>query len=97
MKIKIETFGGVAGIVTSKEIEAEKFPPSIMNKIRDIFNDKKHCPMKTPIPKGAADHFNYRITLRDGTGDKTIECNEYNIDNDVKDLVSYVKTYSKKH
>lgn len=97
MKIKIERSGGIAGIVTSKEVDTNTLPSSVGDAVRSILKSKMSGPPRSSVPRGAGDHFNYRITIHDGTNDKVIECNEYNIKNDLKDIIRYVETYSKKH
>ena len=94
MKIRIERSGGVAGIVISNEMEAESLPSSMKNKIQEILNDREPKSMKMSIPKGSANHFNYRIMFQDGRNDRIIECNQYNMEDDLKNLVRYIETHS---
>jgi hypothetical protein len=46
-------------------------------------------------PKGAADYYTYKISFQDGSKRKIIECNQFNIQNDLKSLVNYVESNSK--
>lgn len=96
MKIRVERFGGLAGLVTSKEIEAVNLPSPIINKVHEILRDKLPNLTKTSLPKGAADHFNYRIIIQDGKKNKVIECNQYDIKDDLKDIVKFIEANSKK-
>ena len=52
-------------------------------------------PMKG-TPKGAADYYTYKIYIRDGVNRRVIECNEYNIRDDLKLLVKYIERNCKK-
>ena len=47
-------------------------------------------------PRGAADHYTYKISIQDGTNQNVIECNQYNIQDDLKSLIRYVEKNSKK-
>lgn len=95
MKIKIERSGGLTGIVTSNEIDAKNLPTAILKKVHEVLNDNQVNPMKS-IPKGAADHFNYRITFEEGKKNKVIECNQFDLKEDLKDIVKFVEANSKK-
>jgi len=48
------------------------------------------------LPKGAADHYSYRITVDDGSNARVIECNQYNIKDNLKSLINYVEKHSSK-
>ena len=51
-------------------------------------------PLKS-TPRGAADHFTYKISIQDGANQSIIECNQYNIQDDLKSLIKYIETKSK--
>jgi hypothetical protein len=57
--------------------------------------DEKRSPSpKKFTPTGAADHYTYKISIGDGVNRKCIECNEYNIEDDLKSLVRYIEKNS---
>jgi hypothetical protein len=47
-------------------------------------------------PRGAADHYTYKISIQDGRNQRVIECNQYNIEDDLKSLVNYIERNSKR-
>lgn len=96
MKIRIERSGGFAGIPLFKEMDTKELPPSLAHIAEKIIETKKisSLPMKSH-PKGCADHYTYKISIQDGTNLRVIECNQYDIKDDLKSLVKYVERNSK--
>jgi hypothetical protein len=43
---------------------------------------------------GRPDRYTYRISIEEGGDEKVIECDEYDIANDVKSLVKYIEKNS---
>lgn len=95
MKIKIERSGGFAGIATSKEMIVSKLPSGVADTVKGIMQDTGRTLTKNSTPKGAADHFNYKITIEDRNKTRVIDCNQYDIDNKLQLLISYVEKNSK--
>ena len=97
MKIKIERSRGFAGISSSHELDSDKLPPSIERAVKALLygraKDGKRLLAREILrrPKGAADHLSYKITIQTGGKDHVIECNEVDMNNNVKSLVSYVQ------
>jgi hypothetical protein len=97
MKIKFERSGGFAGIASSNEIDTDKLPPSLQNKVKDLLEKKKLSLTKGfGRPKGAADYLNFKITIQDGKKDHVIEFNEFDMDSTMKSLVTFVQKNSMK-
>lgn len=96
MKIRIERSGGFAGIPLFNEMDTKELPPSLVHIAEKIIEAKKisSLPMKSR-PKGSADHYTYKISIQDGTNLRIIECNQYDIKDDLKSLVKYVERNSK--
>jgi len=96
VRITVERSGGLAGIRISKEMDAKDLPSALIRTAKKIAEDKKvsSISMKSP-PRGAADHFTYKISIQDGTNLRVVECNQYNIDDDLKSLVKYIEKNSK--
>ena len=67
MIIRVERTGGFAGISESSELHCEDLPSELENTIKKIIRNTKtsSLPLKS-TPKGAADHYAYRITVDDG-------------------------------
>jgi hypothetical protein len=97
VKIKIEKTGGITGIPTSYDINTDDLPPSLITKAKRIIENGQSNSLtgKAP-PAGSADHLNYKITLQDGLKKRVIECNQYNIQGELKSLISYVEKNLKK-
>lgn len=98
MKIKVERSGGFAGISSSNEMDTNKLPRSLEDKVKELLG-KKQLPFAKALtrPKGAADYLNYKITIRNGKEDHVIECNDLEMDSSMKSLVSYIQKNSKKN
>ena len=97
MKIRIERSGGFAGIPLSNGMDAKDLPSELIRTAKKIVEDKNasSLSMKSP-PKGAADHYTYKISIQDGKNFSEINCNDFNIEGDLKSLVKYIERNSKK-
>ena len=45
-------------------------------------------------PRGVADYYCYKITLTDGQKQRVLECNQYDLQDSLKSLISYVEEHS---
>ena len=92
MIIKVERSGGFAGIPVSNEIDANNLPSALVTKLKKIMENTNSStlPIKD-TPRGAADHYTYKISIQDGVNLKVIECNQFNIEDDLKSLVKFVE------
>ncbi len=96
MKIRVERSGGFAGIPISNEIDEKDLPIALIRTAKKIVEEQKsELPLKS-TPRGAADHFTYKISIQDGAKESVVECNQYNIKDDLKSLVKYVERNSKR-
>jgi hypothetical protein len=95
--IKVERTGGLTGMRVLNEIDTKDLPSTLMTTAKKIMVDQKlsSLPMKA-TPMGAADYYSYKISVQDGANRRVIECNEYNIQDDLKLLVRYVERKSNK-
>lgn len=97
MKIKVERSGGFAGIPICNEIDAKDLPSGLARTAKKIMEDKSVPSLSIKSsPRGAADHYTYKILIQDGRSQRVIECNQYNIENDLKSLVNYIERNSKR-
>jgi hypothetical protein len=96
VKIRVERSGGMAGITISNEIDTKDLPSTLISTAKKIIEDEEvsNLSMKSS-PRGAADHYIYKISIEDGADRKIIECNQYNIQDDLKSLVKYIERNSK--
>lgn len=97
MIIKIERTGGLAGLSEKSELDSDDLPPSLETIAKKMINSTKKLQMTSKsTPKGAADHYTYKISIRDGVNENMIECNQYDIQDDLKSLIKYVERNSNK-
>jgi hypothetical protein len=95
--IRVERSGGFAGISSYAEVKADKLPPSLEGTVRHLLTTSKVPPQNAlGRPKGAADHFTYKIMISDGKKDHVINCNEYEMNANLRSLIRYVQENSKK-
>jgi hypothetical protein len=50
----------------------------------------------TKAKKGAADYFTYKITIQNGNKEQSMECNDVDMQTDVKGLVDFVTKHGQK-
>lgn len=95
MIIKVERSGGLAAIPKCSEIDVKDLPAELIPTAKKIMMEEKSysLPIRSP-PKGAADYYTYKILIKDGVKKRIIECNQFNIQNDLKSLVKYVERNS---
>ena len=97
MIIKVERSGGFAGISISNQIDSKDLPSTLVIKLNKIMQITKADSLSSGgTPKGAADHFTYKISVKDGESERVIECNQYDLQDDLKSIVRYVEGSSKK-
>jgi hypothetical protein len=96
VRIRVERSGGFAGIQCFNEIDTKDLPSPLIRTAKKIIEDKKisSLPIKS-FPRGAADHYMYKISIHDGTNLRVIECNQYDIKDELKSLVKYIERNSK--
>jgi len=97
LRIRVERSGGLAGIPISNEMDEKDLPPALIRTAKKIIDDKSlsSLSMKSS-PKGAADHFSYKISINDGGQRRIIDCTQYDIQDDLKSLIRYIEKNSKK-
>jgi hypothetical protein len=97
MKIRVERSGGIAGISISNEMDAKDLPLDLLRAAKKVVEDRKVSSSSIKsYQKGSADHFTYRISVDDGKNESVVECNQYNIEDDLRSLVKYIEKNSKR-
>ena len=97
VRIRVERSGGLAGIPISNEIDGKDLPSGLTRTAKKIMEDKSVPSLSIKLsPRGAADHYTYKISIQDGRNQRVIECNQYNIEDDLKSLVNYIERNSKR-
>jgi hypothetical protein len=95
--IKVERTGGFAGMSEYSQMNSDDLPASLKTALTKLINDNvKPSNSLKSVPKGSADHYSYRITVDDGANQRVIECNQYNIQDNLKSLVTYVEKHNRK-
>ena len=95
MKIKVERSGGLAGLPISNEIDGKNLPSELVSTVKNIMGGQKSTSLSMKsTPKGAGDHYIYKISIINGVNRRVIECNQYSIQDDLKSLVKYVEKNS---
>jgi hypothetical protein len=95
LRIRIERSGGITGIAISNEMNSKDLPPPLMLTAKKIMSKSYSLPLKL-TPRGAADHFTYKISISDGANHKTVKCDQFSIEDDLKSLVRYIEKNSKR-
>jgi hypothetical protein len=65
-------------------------------KVASLLNKKEVSLSIKSSPRGAADHYTYKISIQDEMNERAIEYNQYNIQDDLKSLVKYIDRNSKR-
>jgi len=95
VRIRVERSGGFAGIPITNEIDSKNLPSTLVTKLNKIMENAKSPKFPlTATPRGAADHFTYKILVKDGAKETIIECDQYSFEDDLKSLVKYVERNS---
>jgi Emfourin len=97
LKIRVERSGGLAGIPISNEMDEKDLPSALIRTAKKIMEKTKSysLPSKS-TPRGAADHYSYKISIMDGAIKRVIECNQYDLHDDLRSLIKYVEKHPNK-
>lgn len=97
MIIRIERSGGVTGLSALNEMDSKDLPSHFLRTLQKIMMNKKSpaVPLKV-TPREATDYYSYKIFVQDGRNRKVIKCTEYDIQTELKSLVKYIESKSKK-
>ena len=94
MRIMLERSGGFTGIPVLNEIDAKDLPSKLVIVAKKIIADQKsYSPPMKLISKGPADYYSYKISIQDGNARKIIECNDFNIQDDIKQIVRFIERF----
>ena len=92
----MERSGGFAGLPTLIEIDTKHLPSKLVNVAKEIMLAEKSSTLPiTKTPKGSGDYYSYKISIQDARNRRSIECNEFNIQDDLKLLIKYIERTSK--
>ncbi len=98
MLIHLVRSGGFAGIRTEVTLDTESLPADEAKKIKEMLDSANffNLPAKFASPKRGADYFQYKITVKIGEMEHTIELSETQIPEDVRPLLQSLMKYAKK-
>jgi hypothetical protein len=95
VRITVERSGGLAGIPIYNEMDEKDLPSALISTAKKIIEDKRVSSLSyKSSPKGAADHYSYKISIQDGSNRRVVECTQYDITDDLKSLVKYIEKNS---
>ncbi|HKQ21321.1 MAG TPA: protealysin inhibitor emfourin [Nitrososphaeraceae archaeon] len=95
MKIRIERSGGLAGININNELDIQDLPPTLSTKLKRILLLAKSNSLKLKnVPTGAADQYHYKIIIKERELETVIECNQFNMGEDLRSLLKYIEKNS---
>jgi hypothetical protein len=92
VRIKIERSGGITGIPISSEFDAKDLPITLLSKLKKIMQNSESgslAPKKAPF--GAADHYTYKISIKEGNKVSVMTFDQYNMIDELKSLVKYAE------
>jgi hypothetical protein len=94
LKIKVERTGGIAGLSKYSEMDSKDLPVSLSKTLDKLAQGNMlFAPLKS-TPKGAADHYSYKITVDYDANQRVFVCNDYNLEYNLKALIKYVEKYA---
>ena len=109
MKIHLERSGSFAGMTSSITVDTKALAPNDANELQTLIHKSnlfersaksaQHAPTpntKTKTKKGAADYFTYKITIQNGDKERSMECNDINMQAEIKGLVDFVTKHAQK-
>ena len=102
--------GGFAGMTSSTTIDTKALAPNDANELQTLIvksnlfeRSAKSAQQPNPAPntktktkKGAADYFTYKITIQNGDKERSMECNDINMQAEIKGLVDFVTKHAQK-
>jgi len=96
MKIKFERSGGITGITTNFSADTSLFSPTESDQIHQLINEAGFFDLpaqSAPPPKGAADYFEYVITVeKEGRQAYTIKTTDITMPPTLKPLINFLTT-----
>jgi hypothetical protein len=84
-------------MVATHEMNTEDLPFELKSSAEHLICNKDSFPQisKTP-PRGAADHYEYKVTIQDGPNKRVIDCDQYSSPKTLWALIQYLEKNSKK-
>jgi hypothetical protein len=94
MKIKFERSGGITGMISNFSADTTSFSPSEADQIQQLINDSRFFDLpeeSAPPPKGAADYFEYVITIEKERGQShTIKTTDITMPPTLKPVINFL-------
>jgi hypothetical protein len=89
--IRVERSGGLTGIAKHAEIDTDAISKREAHKIMKMIPEYKFnqtYPKK--VAKGAADYFNYSVSIIDDGHEKTLQFDQISIPQKIKEFINYI-------
>src|SRR5437763_9284701 len=94
MKIRLERSGGITGMTSNFSADTNLFSPSESDQIQQLINDARFFDLpeeSAPPPKGAADYFEYVITVeKEGRQSHTIKTTDITMPPMLKPVINFL-------
>jgi hypothetical protein len=104
MKIHLERSGGYAGMIMSTNVDTKTLSSNEAKELQNLI-EKSHIfelssdsfqQSSSKTKKGAADYFTYKITIQNRDREHFAECNDLNIQPNVKRFVDFLVKHGQK-
>ncbi len=94
MKIGFQRSGGFAGMVMSKEIDADNLPPNEANQLRQLIDaaDFFRLPAQIISRGPQPDRFQYQISVEKDGQQHTVEVGEQSVPGTLRPLLDWMMT-----
>jgi hypothetical protein len=102
MKVYLERSGGFAGMITTTNVDTQTLPPGEAHEIQSLIENShffvlpSQSPQTSKTRKGAADYFTYKITVRDGNSEHSVQFNDINMQPKLRPLIDLLVKHSQK-
>ena len=95
-------------MTSSITVDTKALAPNDANELQTLIHKSnlfersaKSAQQPTPTPntktkKGAADYFTYKITIQNGEKERSMECNDIDMQAEIKGLVDFVTKHAQK-
>ena len=92
-------------MTSSTTVDTKALAPNDANELQTLIHKsnlfERSAKSAQPTPKrktkkGAADYFTYKITIQNGDKERSMECNDINMQAEIKGLVDFVTKHAQK-
>lgn len=88
--IKFERSGGFAGLNRSLELKSDTLSTEEQDHLSSLINSSGFFDTKEITSSGAPDQFNYKVTIKSGNKENTVELGESDIPDKLRPLIDFL-------